>query len=268
MPCACTDAEQTPRRPGRMHPRRKAPTPDAELQRPSADAAPAQATRSQAALMAPGPADVAGSIPAVREVGAVTEFAARWPSPLDARYLDRAEIGTTDSMDTGLHTTAAAAETTVNLPVVTAARGGREGQRASRQEVLQTASLAGGAALALLFFAGWIVKAGGRSRLQLGAELATIDGHAWAPASLTGGPAARLPTPTDPAVDLKRSLGELMRDLRRADATTATNKPPECKAPAAPDGGHSRAGARARASRSDRAALRRTAPAAASDGCS
>jgi hypothetical protein len=47
-------------------------------------------------------------------------------------------------------------------------------QELRQQEALQTASLAGGAALAFLFFAGWIVKAGGRSRLRLGAELAEI----------------------------------------------------------------------------------------------
>jgi hypothetical protein len=204
-------------------------TPNAESPRPSADAGPAPATLSQAVLMAPSPADVAAPEPPLREAGIATEFAARWPSPSGVRDLDDSEAGTTNTADAEQQATAAAAEAPMP-PVVTAARagpasGGQElpqqellQQEVLQQEVLQAASLAGGAALALLFFAGWIVKAGGRSRLQLGAELATIDGHAWAPASPTGGPAARLPTPTDPAVDLKRSLAELMRDLRRADA--------------------------------------------------
>lgn len=197
----------------------KSSTADAELPRRSADAAPAQATLAQAALMAPRPADVAAREPPVRDAGTATEFAARWPSPSGVRDLDDGQTGTTNTADAEPQATAAAAETPMR-PVVTAERAepASEGQKVLQQEALQTASLAGGAALALLFFAGWIVKAGGRSRLQLGAELATIDGHAWAPASPTGGPAARLPTPTDPAVDLKRSLAELMRDLRRADA--------------------------------------------------
>jgi hypothetical protein len=174
--------------------------------------------------MAPTPADVAVPEPLVRDAGTATEFAQRWPSPSGLRDIDDSEAGTTNTADAEQQATATAAETSI-APLVTAERAGpaSEGQEvrqqeALQQEVLQTASLAGGAALALLFFAGWIVKAGGRSRLQLGAELATIDGHAWAPASPTGGPAARLPTPTDPAIDLKTSLAKLMRDLRRADA--------------------------------------------------
>ena len=209
----------------------KAPTPNAELQRPSAAAAPVHATPSQVALMGLGPSDVAGSIPAVREIGAVAEFAARWPSPLDARYSDRTETGTTDSMDTRLHTTAAAAETTVNLPVVTAERGGPEGQRASRQEVLQTASLAGGAALALLFFAGWIVKAGGRSHVHRAGQIARAEdvlppsGRVPTATVTRPRPGRRQSMPTDPAVDLKTSLAELMGDLRRADAADAVRQP-------------------------------------------
>jgi hypothetical protein len=209
----------------------KSSTPDAGPPRPSADAVPAQATLSQAALMAPGPADVAAPAPPVREAETATEFAARWPSPSGVHHLDNNETAATNTADAERQGTPTAAETPMR-PVVTAERVGPAsgGQKLPQQELpqqeilqpeaLQTASLAGGAALALLFFAGWIVKAGGRSRLRLGAELAAIDGRAWAPASPTGGPAARLPTPTDPAVDLKRSLGELMRDLRRADAAS------------------------------------------------
>lgn len=214
----------------------KSSTPDAELPRPSADAAPARATRAQAALMAPSPADVAAAEPRVREAGTATAFAARWPSPSGVRNLDGSETATANTADAEQQATAIAAQTSMR-PVVATERAApaSEGQnvlqqemmqqQVPQQEVLQTASLAGGAALALLFFAGWIVKAGGRSRLRLGAELATIDGHAWAPASPTGGPAARLPSPTDPAVDLKRSLAELMRDLRRADTSSRVPQP-------------------------------------------
>jgi hypothetical protein len=197
----------------------KSSTPNAEPPRPGADAAAARATLSQAVLMAPNPADVAVPEVPVRETGIATGFAARWPSPSGVRNLDDSETGatnaaTTNRIDAEQQATATAAEASIG-PVVKAQRA----EPASEgQEVLQTASLASGAALALLFFAGWLVKAGGRSRLRLGAELAEIDGGAWAPASPTGGPAARLPTPTDPAVDLKTSLAELMRDLRRADA--------------------------------------------------
>ncbi len=52
------------------------------------------------------------------------------------------------------------------------------------------------------------------------------DGHAGAAeasALVTPRPAVRgRPTPTDPARDLKKSLGELMRDLQRADAVEDT----------------------------------------------
>ncbi len=266
----------------------KSSTPDAVPPQLSAHAAPAQATLSQAALMAPSPAGAAAPQPRVRKTPTAREFDARWPSQSGAGDVADTAIVTVNGADAERQAAATAVETSMR-PAVTAAHAepASEGQQVLQQEALQTASMAGGAALALLFFAGWVVKANGRSRLRLGPELATIDGHAWAPPSATGGPAARLPTPTDPAVDLKTSLAELMRDLRRADALShaprsaerpprrkraaeaaATNKPPGCKAPAAPDDGRNQAGARAPASRSDRAALRRRAPAAADGGCS
>ena len=202
----------------------KSSTPNATPPRREADAAPDQATLSQAALMAPGPAEVAAPQPPVH--GTETEFAARWPSPSGVRDLADSATGTTNAADPEQQTAGAAAETSMR-PVVTAERAepASEGQQVLQQEVLQTASLAGGAALALLFFAGWIVTAGGRSRLRLGTELAAIDGGAWAPPTPTGGRAARLPTPTDPAVDLKTSLAELMRDLRRAEAASHAPQP-------------------------------------------
>ena len=92
-----------------------------------------------------------------------------------------------------------------------------------------SAFLVGGAAMALVFMAGWAFRHIRARRIYIVPSCAeAVSGHSpqgnKADTIGSGGASARRavarrrPTPTDPARDLKASLGELMRDLQRAGA--------------------------------------------------
>ena len=91
---------------------------------------------------------------------------------------------------------------------------------------LQPLYLAGAAVMALLFLAGWsfgqfaVVEFTLRLRLSCRVDISAGDpGDIESTGVMKIRPAVRSrPTPTDPARDLKKSLGELMRDLQRAGA--------------------------------------------------
>lgn len=102
---------------------------------------------------------------------------------------------------------------------------------------VQLAFLAGGAAMALLFMAGWAFRhIGGRRIYVLPASTEAIGEHppqggkvdtiGTGAALRVRSTARRRPTPTDPARDLKASLGELMQDLQRAGAAVAAPSSP------------------------------------------
>ncbi len=103
---------------------------------------------------------------------------------------------------------------------------------------LEPLYLAGGAVMALLFLAGWTFGhvRGRRIHVVAGPIAAEPgpsrpDGHAphieSAVAAKTRSVArVRRPTPTDPAQDLRTSLGELMRDLQRAGAAAEARPSP------------------------------------------
>jgi hypothetical protein len=100
---------------------------------------------------------------------------------------------------------------------------------ASIAAAVQPLYLAGGAVMALLFVAGWTFgQVRGRRIHVAPAPIVAKDGQSWHDGHVgeiekgvgakTPSVARGRPTPTDPARDLKKSLGELMRDLHRADA--------------------------------------------------
>jgi len=102
---------------------------------------------------------------------------------------------------------------------------------------VQLAFLAGGAAMALVFMAGWTFRhIRGRRIYVLPASTEPIGEHPRQGSKVdTIGTGAALrvrsavrrqPTPTDPARDLKTSLGELMQDLQRAGAAVEAPGPP------------------------------------------
>ena len=218
-----------------------APTVPVPLQKPAAVQAmpPAQ---SQAATMtspelAATPA-VSLTEPSVRHEQDVADFAARWPdlpkftdisfenfgsenqsgagpSGLSSSYADR---GTDEDV---------MPDVPVTWPVVEAVAARPDPSMAGAVEPLY---LAGGAVMALLFLAGWTFgHVRGRRIHVVAAPAAAEPGQSWPncnTANIGSGVAAktrlvvrdRRPIPTDPAQDLRTSLGELMGDLRRAGA--------------------------------------------------
>jgi hypothetical protein len=103
---------------------------------------------------------------------------------------------------------------------------------------VQLAFLAGGAAMALVFMAGWTFRHIRGRRIYVlpasaeaigeqprkGGQVGAIENSS--PASRARPAVRRRPTPTDPARDLKTSLGELMQDLQRAGAAVEAPAPP------------------------------------------
>ena len=101
---------------------------------------------------------------------------------------------------------------------------------ASIATALRSALLAGGAAMAFVFIASWTFTHIRRRRIYVApASDGAVSEHSWQGGpvgTIDNGSAAlrarsavrRQPTPTDPARDLKTSLGELMQDLQRAGA--------------------------------------------------
>ncbi len=86
---------------------------------------------------------------------------------------------------------------------------------------LQPLYLAGGAIMALLFLAGWSFGQIRGRRIHVAPPLIADGdpGDIESTGVMKMRPEVRSrPTPTDPARDLKKSLGELMRDLQRAGA--------------------------------------------------
>lgn len=184
--------------------------------------APAQAAPTQAA-----------SEPALPEQGPRMGFATRWPENLpNAEDLDQQEpAAISDSYAERQEATDTAAQMPSKWP-------GADGDRARAASAGETAlryfTVAGTLAIPLLLVAGWGAKfarrprrslirdrwrtMAGRLRPRRHVDFAEMAGIKPAAETRRDDLDRRMPTPTDPAYDLKTSLAELMRDLRRAGA--------------------------------------------------
>jgi hypothetical protein len=187
-----------------------------------APAAPAQAAPTQAV-----------SEPALSEQGPRIGFATRWPENLpNAEDLDQQEpAAISDSYAERHEATNPAAQMPSKWPGVEAdrARAASAGEMA-----LRYFTVAGTLAIPLLLAAGWGAKFARRPRRspirdwwrtmaerlrpRRHVDFAEMSGIKPAAETRRDDLDRRMPMPTDPAYDLKTSLAELMRDLRRAGA--------------------------------------------------
>ena len=210
------------------------PTPDAASQPPDA-AASEDATASPAGPPEPAPAQIAPEqvTPAavaaflkwsLQNNGAGLDFSARWPDGLPAAQdLNRPDAA---PIDTGYAENHAAADPAAQLPqrwpVVDAMKAP---EPAAASSALRIFSFAGAAAILLLLLAGWaarLIRAGYRSRDRKKPPAGYAETDAGEPAAhrRRGDTTRRPPTLTDPALDLRTSLAELMGDLERAAAAS------------------------------------------------
>jgi hypothetical protein len=213
-------------------------------QKPAAAGTP-QAPQWQAADMTPQEVVSAAAVSLVelpvRNEQDAADFATRWPNlPLtdisSVNFAKENQIGAGASRLSSSYAEKSADEDALpdmplTWPVVEAATARPGTSIAAAVEPLY---LAGGAVMALLFLAGWSFGQVRGRRIYV-APAPTVsapiaakgrqsspDGH---DSTIERGVVARTrsavrsrPTPTDPARDLKKSLGELMRDLHRAGA--------------------------------------------------
>ena len=184
--------------------------------------APAQAAPTQAA-----------SEPALPEQGPRIGFATRWPENLpNAEDLDQQEpAAISDSYAERHEATNAAAQMPSKWPGVD---GDRARAASAGETALRYFTVAGTLAIPLLLVAGWGAKFARRPRRSLirdrwrtlaerlrprrHVDFAEMAGIKPADETRRDDLDGRMPMPTDPAYDLKTSLAELMRDLRRAGA--------------------------------------------------
>lgn len=179
----------------------------------------------------------------VRDQENAADFATRWS---DLPSLQETSTGVVQSADlSGLSGTSRSyADESVDeevpqiplkWPVVEALSAQPD---SSMTTAVQLAFLAGSAATALVFMAGWMFRHVRGRRIYLAPASADVIGEHLRPgdqantiessrAALRARQAARRrPTPTDPARDLKTSLGELMQDLQRAGAAVEAHAQP------------------------------------------
>jgi len=206
-----------------------APPPPARAATASAPAAPTQAA----------PAPVASEA-ALAEPGGRMGFATRWPENLpNAEDLDQQEPA---AMSSSYAEGREAADTTAQMP---AKWPGVDADRARAASASETAlryfTIAGMLAIPFLLVVGWGAKFAReprrspirdpwrtivrRLRPRRPVDFAELAGIKPAVETRRGDFAPRTPTPTDPAHDLKTSLAELMRDLRRAGAFEPVQRP-------------------------------------------
>jgi hypothetical protein len=165
--------------------------------------------------------------PSLRGERNLADFAARWPDLPAAQELDQSELsGMSDSYAERNAPAVATAQLPSRWPVIDRSNAD---EAAASQIVPPGVSLASALAVALLLVAECAFKLAGRDRRRPVAsgrgrrQQADLAKHP-AGRSMTvedhGDLARRVATPTDPADDLKTSLAELMRDLRRAGAAS------------------------------------------------
>jgi hypothetical protein len=200
-------------------------TPPAASAMASSAVSPISPAPTAFAPMASAPDAVAAAPP---DAGQQAGFVTRWPDDLpNADDADQQEPAMRSSYADAPEATAAAAQMPSSWPLAAAAEG------SAGQTAFRYFSVAGMVAIALLLVAGWAakfarrrqgfsVRAQGRAiveRLRLRpVDVVPMAAARSAPAIRRRAPERGTRTPTDPAHDLKASLAELMRDLRRAGA--------------------------------------------------
>lgn len=197
---------------------------------------------SAATALAEIPAEQVASAEAISlgEHAMPINFAARWPDGLPhSQDLNTPELATMrDSYADAQEEAGTTAQMPSPWPVIEAARAG---QGSADGNTFLYGSLVGGLVMALLLLAGQIPKYARREeRLHLRHHLrllarrlsprppavfAKTAFRKLAQERREGEFSWRPPTPTDPAQDLKASLAELMRDLRRAAAASDPVRP-------------------------------------------
>ena len=197
---------------------------------PAALAAPVLTLVAPPAQTLPAPA---AAVPALAELPRGAGFVTRWPDNLpSAEDLDQQEpAAMSNSYADGREATDQAGQMAPKWPL--AAADGALSASAG-EAALRYFSLAGALAIPLLLTAGWAAKftrqprrpplrdqwraIATRLRRRRHVDFDPPTGIAPAVEGRHGDTDWRAPTPTDPAYDLKTSLAELMRDLRRAGA--------------------------------------------------
>ncbi len=204
------------------------PDPAAPSEGAPSGASPPDSAATQVAPEQVTPAAVAEFLKSHQDKGDGPDFSARWPDGLPvAQDLNGPDAALIDTSYAENHAAAdAAAQLPERWPVADAMKAP---EPAAAKISLRTFCFAGAAAIALLLLAGWAAgffRAGHRSqdRGTRRAGLAATDAGERAARWRRADGAERPPTLTDPALDVRRSLKELMRDLRRADAAADSDR--------------------------------------------
>ena len=203
----------------------QSPDADATEDVTASPATPAGSAPAQPASAQVTPAAVAEFLKwSLQANGDGPDFSARWPDGLAATQdLNVPDSTPIDTSYTESHSAAdAAAQLPQRRPVVDAVKAP---QPSATKSALRTFSFAGAAAIALLLLAGWAARffrAGYHShdRKNRRAAFAEPDTDEPAARRRRGDTTRRPPTLTDPALDLRTSLAELMGDLERAAAAS------------------------------------------------
>jgi hypothetical protein len=218
--------------------------------------------RSAADTAAPAPPQVAtaeiGFLQPSSAVLIEQPIASRWPENLPSlQTLNAEDAEQTDSVtpSNSFAETPAETDAAVQMPLRwPIIEGDRADQMSAVESVLRSFSIAGGLLMVILLLAGWAARfIGGRDRRPFadrwGAVAASVSPHR--PAVFAGtadGMPAQTPRaaaqgamPTDPARDLKTSLAELMRDLRRAETASVPVRSPRRRASRSHNGAYRQA---------------------------
>ncbi len=229
--------------------------------------APTPRKRSAGDAVAAAPPEVAtAEIGFLQPSFAVLEqqiFASRWPESLPVAWdLNAQSPNPQESTETdpvppsnSYAENSAVTDTAVQMPLRwPIVEVDRAEQISVVESVLRSFTIAGGLLTVVLLLAGWAARfVGGRERRRIAdrwralvARLSPRRRGVFAEAvagtpSQTRRGTGRAGMPTDPARDLKTSLAELMRDLRRAEAASGPARPLNRRASRSHDGAYRQA---------------------------
>ena len=217
------------------------------LRRKAAEPPPAQAAPAAPAAAIPAPAEAipapvaaapavlapAAAAPALPEPPRGAGFVTRWPENLpNVEDVDQPQPAVVNNNNADGREAAGQAPPMPPQSLQTDADRALAGS--GGEAALRYFSIAGAVAIPLLLAAGWAAKFARRPRRRDGRDQRQATATRLSPrrhlvgdelvgiapllVDRHGDADVRTPTPTDPAYDLKTSLAELMRDLRRAGA--------------------------------------------------